>query len=133
MPASNSPPSPDDPRPGHGTAWEPVPGPTKFTRDSEIQNAETAAWGRAIVAVLAADTKKIASRQEVQNRAAPAKSDRLTVASAEDAIAAADTQATLVAIADHIKAKVAEGLIDTTDRTLLLDAWQQRSEVLEPS
>jgi len=64
--------SPDDERPGHGTAWEPVPGKTPFTRDSELQNAETAAWGRAIVAVLAADTKKgIASAEEVRNRQAP--------------------------------------------------------------
>lgn len=61
--------TPDDQRPGHGTAWEPVPGKTNFTRDSELQNAETAAWGRAIVAALAADTKKgIASAEEVRNR-----------------------------------------------------------------
>ena len=61
--------TPDDIRPGVGTAWEPIPGPTNFTRDSEVQNAETAAWGRAIVAALAADTKKgIASSEEVRNR-----------------------------------------------------------------
>jgi hypothetical protein len=61
--------TPDDSRPGIGLAWEPVEGKTSFTRDSELQNAETAAWGRAIVAVLAADTKKgIASRDEVQAR-----------------------------------------------------------------
>ena len=60
--------TPDDPRPGMGTAWEPVPGRTPFTRDSELQNAETAAWGRAIVAVLAADTKRIASADEVAMR-----------------------------------------------------------------
>ena len=60
--------SPEDSRPGMGTAWEPVPGPTKFTRDSEVQNAETSAWGRAIIAVGAADAKKIASREEVRNR-----------------------------------------------------------------
>jgi hypothetical protein len=61
--------TPDDIRPGVGTAWEPIPGPTNFTRDSEVQNAETAAWGRAIVAVLAADTRKgIASSEEVRNR-----------------------------------------------------------------
>jgi hypothetical protein len=63
--------SPDDPRPGHGTAWEPVPGKTPFTKGSELQNAETAAWGRAIVAVLAADTKRgVATQQEVRNRRA---------------------------------------------------------------
>ena len=61
--------SPDDERPGIGTAWEPVPGPTQFTRDSEVQNAETAAWGRAMVASLAVDTRKgIASSEEVRNR-----------------------------------------------------------------
>lgn len=61
--------TPDDPRPGIGTAWEPVPGPTRFTRDSEVQNAETAAWGRSIIAALAADTKKgIASVEEIRNR-----------------------------------------------------------------
>ena len=61
--------TPEDLRPGVGTAWEPIPGPTNFTRDSEVQNAETAAWGRAIVAVLAADTRKgIASSEEVRNR-----------------------------------------------------------------
>jgi hypothetical protein len=61
--------TPDDVRPGVATAWEPIPGPTQFTRDSELQNAETAAYGRAIVACLAADTRKgIASREEVQAR-----------------------------------------------------------------
>lgn len=59
----------DDPEPGTATAWEPVPGKTQFTRDSEMQNAETSAWGRAILAVGAADTRKgIASRDEVQSR-----------------------------------------------------------------
>jgi hypothetical protein len=57
----------DDPHPAVGTAWEPVPGKTQFTRDSEVQNAETAAWGRAIVAC-GIGTKKVASRQEVQAR-----------------------------------------------------------------
>lgn len=61
--------SPEDGQPGIGTAWEPVPGPTRFTRDSEVQNAETAAWGRAMVAALAVDTRKgVASSEEVRNR-----------------------------------------------------------------
>jgi hypothetical protein len=59
--------TPDDPCPTDGWAWEPVPGPTQFTKDSELMNAETAAWGRAIVA-LGFETKKIASKQEVRNR-----------------------------------------------------------------
>jgi len=61
--------TPDDPTPGIGMAWELFPGKTNFTRDSELQNAETSAWGRAIVAVLAADTKKgIATADEVRAR-----------------------------------------------------------------
>jgi hypothetical protein len=45
------------------------PGRTPYTKGSELQNAETSAWGRAIVAVGAADTKKgIASSEEVRNR-----------------------------------------------------------------
>lgn len=59
--------TPDDQLPGDGLAWEPVPGPTQFTRDSELMNAQTAAWGRAIVA-LGFETKKIASAQEVRAR-----------------------------------------------------------------
>lgn len=63
--------SPDDPRPGIGMAYEQFPGATPFTRGSELQNAETSAWGRAIVAALAGDTKKgIASAEEVRNRQA---------------------------------------------------------------
>lgn len=63
--------SPDDPRPGVGMAQEVFPGKTQFTRGSELQNAETSAWGRAIVAALRADTKKgIASAEEVRNRVA---------------------------------------------------------------
>jgi len=59
--------TPDDERPGIGWAWEPVPGPTPFTKDSELMNAETSAWGRAIVA-LGFETKKIASSNEIRNR-----------------------------------------------------------------
>lgn len=58
---------PDDAHPGIGVAWEPFPGRTPYTRDSEAMVAETSAWGRAIVAALAADTKKgIASADEVR-------------------------------------------------------------------
>jgi hypothetical protein len=58
-----------DPTPGIGVAWEPFPGRTPFTRDSEAMVAETSAWGRAIVAALAADTHSgVASAEEIQNR-----------------------------------------------------------------
>lgn len=63
--------NPEDPRPGIGMAYEGFPGRTPYTRGSELQNAETSAWGRAIVAALAADTRKgIASQEEVRNRQA---------------------------------------------------------------
>jgi len=63
--------SPDDKRPGVGCAYEVFPGRTPYTAGSELQNAETAAWGRAIVAALAADTRAgVSSQQEVRNRQA---------------------------------------------------------------
>lgn len=61
---------PEDPRPGVGLAWEVVPGATPYTRNSELQNAETSAWGRAIIAVGASDAQKVASANEVRNRRA---------------------------------------------------------------
>ena len=80
--------TPDDPRPGIGAAWEPYPGQTPYTAGSELMNAETSAWGRAIVAALAGDSKKgVASRQEVKARRAeredPAVRPRVTGAEHE--------------------------------------------------
>jgi hypothetical protein len=93
--------SADDPAPAHGTAWEPVPGPTQFTRDSELQNAETAAWGRAMVAALAVDTRKgIASSEEVRNRqqeAPVSKPDDVTVSEWVETLEAESTLAQLQA------------------------------------
>ena len=60
--------TPDDPMPAIAVAAEPVVGSSNFTRNSEVMNAETSAWGRAIMAALAVDEPQIASRDEVQNR-----------------------------------------------------------------
>lgn len=61
----------DDQAPGIGMAQEQIPGKTPFTKGSELQNAETSAWGRAIVAVGAADMREgVASANEVRNRRA---------------------------------------------------------------
>ncbi len=61
--------SPEDTIPGIGTAWEPIPGLTPFTKNSEVMVAETSAWGRAMVAALAVDAQnRIASADEVMNR-----------------------------------------------------------------
>lgn len=67
---------PEDLRPGIGIAWEPFPGRTPYTRDSEVMVAETSAWGRAIVAALAADTKKgVASADEIAARQVPVEAE----------------------------------------------------------
>lgn len=67
--------TPDDPRPGHGIAWEPTPGKTPYTKESELMNAETAAWGRAIVGLGIMASAKIASKQEVAARKAESDQD----------------------------------------------------------
>ena len=59
--------TPDDPAPGVGLAWEPVPGRTPYTRGSELMVAETSAWGRALAAIGIATNKSIASAEEVKS------------------------------------------------------------------
>lgn len=58
--------TPDDPRPGVGWAWEPVPGRTPYTKGSELMNLETSCWGRALAALGIATRNGIATRQEVE-------------------------------------------------------------------
>jgi hypothetical protein len=60
--------SPDDRTPTVASAWEPFPGRTPYTRDSEAMNAETSAVGRALGLAGYGSTKSIASREEVQAR-----------------------------------------------------------------
>lgn len=56
-----------DTTPGIGTASEPYPGKTPYTKGSELMNAETSAWGRAIVALgFLAKDEKVASAEEVK-------------------------------------------------------------------
>lgn len=59
---------PEDPRPSIAHSQLGIPGKTNYTRDSEIENAETSAVGRAI-AFLGFEIKNgIASDQEVRNK-----------------------------------------------------------------
>jgi hypothetical protein len=58
--------TPDDPRPGVGTAWEIVPGLTPYTRGSEVQNLETSCWGRALAAIGIGIEKGVATADEVR-------------------------------------------------------------------
>jgi hypothetical protein len=58
--------TPDDPRPGIGSAWEMVPGRTPYTKGSELMNLETSCWGRCIAALGIATRQGVATAQEVQ-------------------------------------------------------------------
>lgn len=59
--------TPDDPAPGVGLAWEPVPGKTPYTRGSELMVAESSAWGRALAAIGIATNRSIATAEEVRS------------------------------------------------------------------
>lgn len=60
--------SPDDPVPCVGSAWEPFPGRTPYTKDSEMMNAESSAIGRALAAAGIAVKRSIASANEIRAR-----------------------------------------------------------------
>lgn len=57
---------PYDSRPGMGVAWEPFPGRTSYTRDSELSVGETSAWGRAIAALGFKVNRSVASADEIR-------------------------------------------------------------------
>ena len=110
--------SPDDAHPGIGTAWEPVPGLTPYTKNSEVMVAETSAWGRAMVAALAVDAQKIASADEVANRPKDTARDwlaELDTTTDLDALRQLYNEArTQKAPADVLKAISAKGKADAT-------------------
>lgn len=65
------------------SSWEPFPGSSNFTKDSEAENAETSAIGRALGALGIGITHGFASADEVRNRqAAPAQPEPLTISAA---------------------------------------------------
>lgn len=65
--------TPDDQKPGIGTAWEIVPGLTPYTRGSELQNLETSCWGRALAAIGIGIDKGVATAEEVRRSIAHGK------------------------------------------------------------
>lgn len=67
--------NPDDDKPGIGHSALTIPGKTPYTKDSEIENAETSAWGRALAALGFEVKRGIASSEEVKNKAEIADSD----------------------------------------------------------
>lgn len=120
--------TPDDKLPGIGTAWEPIPGPTPYTRDSEVMNAETSAWGRALVATLAVDTKKgIATAEDVRNRQEKT-SDKpaLSVVPKPKTVARVFTEDEVI----YGQAILAE-ITATTDRTKLRELWTREKDFHE--
>jgi hypothetical protein len=60
--------STDDPIPVRASAWEPIPGASAFTRNSEMMNASTSALGRALGFLGMGIGKSIASADEVSYR-----------------------------------------------------------------
>lgn len=60
--------NPDDPQPVNAHAWEPFPGRTPFTRDSEQMNAATSALGRALGYMGFGIDRGIATADEVKHR-----------------------------------------------------------------
>ena len=60
--------SDEDTRPGIGHSSLNIPGSTSFTKGSEIENAETSAWGRAIAALGFEVKRGIASAEEARNK-----------------------------------------------------------------
>ena len=97
--------TPEDQRPGVGTAWELIPGRTPFTKGSEVMVGETSAWGRAMAALGIATKKGIATGHEV--RMAKARQEAPKADDGPDpiidAIAAATTTEELDALVEAIK------------------------------
>lgn len=60
--------TPDDPIPCRATAWEPIPGRSPFTRDSEMMNASTSALGRALGLMGLGLKGSISTSDEIRNR-----------------------------------------------------------------
>ena len=59
--------TPEDPISCQATAWEPIPGLTPFTKNSEMMNASTSALGR-VLGFMMSFGPKMASAEEVRNR-----------------------------------------------------------------
>lgn len=130
--------TPDDQRPGIGMAYEQWPGRTPYTKDSELQNAETSAWGRAIVAVLAADTKRgVASQEDVRNRQAERDEEETGSPAAIELFAAivkATTRAELRTAWEGVRDARAEGQINEREAVQLNNHVKRRQgEVTDDS
>jgi hypothetical protein len=57
-----------EPPDGEGNASMPIPGPTNFTRNSEVENAETSALGRALAMIGYHAKESLASGEEIASK-----------------------------------------------------------------
>jgi hypothetical protein len=103
-----------------------------------LQNAETSAWGRAIVAALAADTRAgVASADEVHNRQRERDgydSDaarRNVIANARNAIDEAVDVDALNRVAERITQVERSGLVTTDDALFLREVLVKRHAAIE--
>lgn len=76
--------TPDDPLPTTATVWEPWPGQTSFSKNSEVMVGNTSALGRALAYMGLEVRKSIASRDEVAARQTPAAKPNRPAMMAED-------------------------------------------------
>jgi len=83
--------TPDDPLPTTATVWEPWPGQTSFSKNSEVMVGATSALGRALAYMGLEVRKSIASRDEIaartDDRPRPTAKDRTTSDGASVAMA----------------------------------------------
>lgn len=116
----------EDTRPGIGHSQLGIPGKTNYTRESELENAETSAWGRAIAALGFEVKRSIASSEEVRNKQA----DSQPAQQAAPAQAAANPNAKLATQAQKnlIRAKAREaGITDEELKALRLSVTGKQS------
>ena len=57
--------TPDDPLPGIGTASELINGKSPYTNGSQLQNLETACWGRACASLNIGTSKGLSTKEEI--------------------------------------------------------------------
>jgi len=113
---------PDDQLPCVGTAMDPIPGTSNFTRNSEVENCETSAWGRALAA-LGFGGKSIASVEEIN-----VKKQLPAPVTAGDVAALAKQKKMPV---DVLKGRVAELLGKSVEDASMLDLSSDQLQALK--
>jgi len=116
----------EDTRPGIGHSALGIPGKTTYTRDSELENAETSAVGRAIANLGFEVKRSVASADEIRSKQAdeeqPAQAEKSEQSAAPKATPATQAQKNL------IRAKAREsGITDDELKALRLSVTGKHS------